>query len=131
MNFFRLMIWFPVRTSVQTSNAEKFKIVHRVQFLNLAASILDQELCTSNVVSLSSQPNSSSFQDSSTDLVSEITAGCISGCVIPEIEENSTPKSKYHTGGGITCCVPNCFNNSVRNKELSFYVIPRDNRLRN
>ena len=32
------MIWFPVKTSVQTSNAEKFKIVHRVQFLNLAAS---------------------------------------------------------------------------------------------
>ena len=32
------MIWFPVRTSVQTSLAEKFKMVHRVQFLNLAAS---------------------------------------------------------------------------------------------
>ena len=35
---FGLMIWFPVRTSVQTSHAEKFKMVHRVQFLNLAAS---------------------------------------------------------------------------------------------
>ena len=97
----------------------------------MATNILDQELCTSNVVSLSAEPNSSSFQDCNTDLVSEITAGCISGCVMPAIEENSTPKSKYHTGGGITCCVPNCFNNSVRNKELSFYVIPRDNRLRN
>ena len=32
------MIWFPVRTSVQTSHKEKFKMVHRVQFLNLAAS---------------------------------------------------------------------------------------------
>ena len=41
----------------------------------MATNILDQELCTSNVVSLSSEPNSSSFQDSSTDLVSEITAG--------------------------------------------------------
>ena len=97
----------------------------------MATNILDQELCTSNVVSLSSEPNSSSFQDYSTDLVSEITVGCISGCVMPEIEENSTPKSKYYTGAGITCCVPNCFNNSVRNKELSFYVIPRDNGLRN
>ena len=33
-----LMIWFPARTSVQTSHAEKFKMVHQVQFLNLAAS---------------------------------------------------------------------------------------------
>ena len=32
------MMWFPVTTSVQGSNADKFKIVHRVQFLNLAAS---------------------------------------------------------------------------------------------
>ena len=24
--------------------------------------------------------------------------------------------------GGITCCVPNCFNNSLRNPELSYYV---------
>ena len=26
--------------------------------------------------------------------------------------------------GGITCCVPECFNNSLRNPELSYYVIP-------
>ena len=26
--------------------------------------------------------------------------------------------------GGITCCVPGCFSNSLRNPELSFYVIP-------
>ena len=32
------MICFPVRTSVQTSNGEKFKIVHRVQFLSLVTS---------------------------------------------------------------------------------------------
>ena len=41
----------------------------------MATNILDQELCTSNVVSLSSEPNSSSFQGYSTDLVSEITVG--------------------------------------------------------
>ena len=26
--------------------------------------------------------------------------------------------------GGITCCIPDCFSNSLRNPELSFYVIP-------
>ena len=41
----------------------------------MATNILDQELCTSNVVSLSAEPNSGSFQDCNTDLVSEITAG--------------------------------------------------------
>ena len=40
---FGLIVWFPVRTSVQTSLAEKFKMAHRVQFLNLAASFF----CTS------------------------------------------------------------------------------------
>ena len=90
----------------------------------------DEESCTSNVVSLSSQPNSSSFQNSSTDLVSDMTAECINDSVTTEIEENCTPKSKYHLGGGITCCVPTCFNNSVKNKELFFYVVPKDNQLR-
>ena len=32
--------------------------------------------------------------------------------------------------GGCTCCVPNCFNNSKRNKNLSFYVIPKEKVLR-
>ena len=27
---------------------------------------------------------------------------------------------------GFTCCVPGCYNNSKRNKELSFYRIPKD-----
>ena len=26
--------------------------------------------------------------------------------------------------GGIACCVPQCYNNNKRNKDLSFYVIP-------
>ena len=33
-------------------------------------------------------------------------------------------------GGGITCCVPLCYNNSRRNKGLSFYVIPHHLKLR-
>ena len=90
----------------------------------MTTNVLNEECC------LSSQPNFSSFQDSSTDLVSEITAECVNYCATLEIEGNCTPKSKYHIGGGITCCVPTCFNNSVRNKELSFYVIPKDNELR-
>ena len=88
----------------------------------MTTNVLDDECCTSNIVCLSSQPNCSSFQDSSTDVVSEATAECVNYCV--------TPKSKYHIGGGITCCVTTCFNNSVRNKELSFYVIPKDNQQR-
>ena len=39
----------------------------------MATNFLDKESCTSNVVSLSSQPNSSSFQNSSADLVPEMT----------------------------------------------------------
>ena len=26
--------------------------------------------------------------------------------------------------GGITCCVPQCYNNNKRNRDLLFYVIP-------
>ncbi len=37
---------------------------------------------------------------------------------------------KKNSGGGITCCVPLCYNNSKRNKELQFYVIPKDAVLR-
>ena len=38
-------------------------------------------------------------------------------------------KSKS-VGGGFTCCVPQCYNNSKRDKDLSFYVIPKDKELR-
>ena len=40
-------------------------------------------------------------------------------------------KSKTSAGGGFTYCVPLCYNNSKRNKDLSFYVISKDNELRN
>ena len=97
---------------------------------NMASNFIDEDPSTSSVISLSSQPNSSSFQNSCTSLVSEIPLGSISDCLLPSLEEKSTPKSTYHSGGGITCCVPNCFNNSIRNKELSFYVIPKDSNIR-
>ena len=96
----------------------------------MATNILDEESCTSKVFSLSYQPNCSFFQDSSTDLVSEITADCIND-VEPEIVENFTAKSKLDIGGGITCCVSTCFKNAVRKKELPFYVISNDNQITN
>ena len=40
---------------------------------------------------------------------------------------NSSGKSK---GGKITCCVPECYSNSKRNPELSYYVIPKEENLR-
>ena len=36
----------------------------------------------------------------------------------------SPPDERQKVVGGITCCVPECFRNSLRNPELSFYVIP-------
>ena len=36
----------------------------------------------------------------------------------------SPPDKRQKVIGGITCCVPECFRNSLRNPELSFYVIP-------
>ncbi|CAN7942884.1 unnamed protein product [Ixodes hexagonus] len=32
--------------------------------------------------------------------------------------------------GGFTCCVPGCFNNSTKHKDLGFYVFPKENGLR-
>ena len=43
---------------------------------------------------------------------------------------NYNDKKKRSVGGGITCCVPHCFNNSKKNKELFFYVIPKEKNLR-
>jgi len=40
----------------------------------------------------------------------------------------ATPKTSI--GGGITCCVPLCYNNSKRNPNLSWYVLPKDRTLR-
>lgn len=38
--------------------------------------------------------------------------------------------SPSNKAGGITCCVPYCFNNSKKTPQLSFYVIPKDAELR-
>ena len=35
------------------------------------------------------------------------------------------PSGKKHYGE-IICCIPQCYNNNLRNKELSYYVIPKD-----
>ena len=43
-----------------------------------------------------------------------------------ESTNETSESSSTSRGGGITCCVPLCYNNSRRNKDLSFYVIPHD-----
>ncbi|KAH8037954.1 hypothetical protein HPB51_019306 [Rhipicephalus microplus] len=32
--------------------------------------------------------------------------------------------------GGFSCCVPGCYNNSTRDKDLGFYVFPKEQKLR-
>ena len=39
-------------------------------------------------------------------------------------EAEGEPAGKRTNHGGITCCVPQCYNSNKRNKDLSFYVIP-------
>ena len=43
-------------------------------------------------------------------------------------EENEINVKKPR--GGITCCVPERYNNSQRHKDIRFYVIPKDPSLR-
>ena len=57
--------------------------------------------------------------------------------VVNEGEVNTSkevllPKAEKKRGklGGITCCVPGCFNNSKRHKDIRFYVILKDKKLR-
>ena len=39
-------------------------------------------------------------------------------------------KTTKYRGVGITCCVPSCYNNSIKNDNLSFYVIPKQSNFR-
>ena len=77
-----------------------------------------------NVTSVST--NNSFFQNllTSTD---SVAPGNSTICKVSSVtfeKDFQTPKSSK--GGGITCCVPLCYNNSKRNPDLSFYVIPKD-----
>ena len=48
-----------------------------------------------------------------------------------QIKKDQPIKSKSSKkDSGITCCVPFCYSNSKRNPELSYYVIPKDSKLR-
>ena len=40
-------------------------------------------------------------------------------------------KGKKAQRGGYTCCVPGCFNNTKKDRELSFHKFPREKVLRN
>ena len=48
-----------------------------------------------------------------------------------QIKKDQSFKSKNSKkDGGITCCVALCYSNSKRNPELSYYVIPKDSKLK-
>ena len=53
---------------------------------------------------------------------SEACASAVESTVLT----NQTTKLK----GGYTCCVPGCYSNTKKNKNLSFYMIPRNGPLR-
>ena len=89
-----------------------------------------------NVIPISfSTPKHSFFQHSiNTNITEELStvsdiniSGENSGTLMNL--DDFTHKTRHCTGG-FTCCVPQCYNNFKRNKELSFYVIPKDNKLR-
>ena len=44
--------------------------------------------------------------------------------------ETTCSKKKRKGGGGTTCCIPTCDSNTKKNRELSFYQIPTDTKLR-
>ena len=68
---------------------------------NTATNFVDEEPCYSGVISLSSRPNSSLFQDSSTDLVSEMTAECSydSESICPNINADKNAVDKKPVDG--------------------------------
>ena len=41
-----------------------------------------------------------------------------------DVDGPNTSSRKSGGSGGFTCCVPNCFNNSKRNRNISFYAFP-------
>ena len=64
-------------------------------------------------------------------MISNDTISCdklITHSIKENITVESTTTTKYR--GGITCCDPLCNNNSLKNKNLSFYIIPKESNLR-
>ncbi|XP_065662595.1 uncharacterized protein LOC136085234 [Hydra vulgaris] len=112
----------------------------------------DVQLCENSEIELCENSEIELYENSEDD--SEITEGELTFNGEVELCENSEPlfsqsltslfsqnsislREVEHsevdfssTSGGCTCCVPNCFNNSKRNKNLSFYVIPKEKVLR-
>ena len=81
-----------------------------------------------NVTSVST--NNSFFQSllTSTDSVTPTKPTVCKVSYVTFEEDFQTPKSSK--GGGLSCCVPLCYNNSKTNPDLSFYVISKDEKLR-
>ena len=55
-------------------------------------------------------------------------AAAVKAVAMPAADKVST--KKVSKSGGITCCVQQCSNNSKKRKNLSFYVIPKDEKLK-
>ena len=81
--------------------------------------ILNSTQINSYVESYSNGNNSeASSKDEDTDVL------------IEPFELEDKCQNEASRGGGITCCVPHCYNNSKKRKELSYYVIPKEPVLR-
>ena len=78
------------------------------------------------------KPKNSFFQSFSPPAKTEMSSDIFNVDFTAQQTENlsETVKSKTSAAGGFICCVRLCYNNSKRNKDLSFYVIPKDNKLR-
>ena len=84
---------------------------------------------------LLSPPKNSFFQSftspNNTEVSSDtFTTNCTAEHATSAENLHGTVNSKTLDRGGFTCCVPLCYNNSKRNKDLSFYVIPKDDKLK-
>ena len=82
-----------------------------------------------NIENINSFFQNSSFNNITGCPPSHSSSNLTSNSLDITVSENENSK-KRSRGGGITCCVPQCYNNWKRNKNLSFYVIPKDVSLR-
>ena len=92
-----------------------------------------EQQTTSNEISLNSstEPSPRFFQNSRTGTEVDLESLSLEEtCLVDEgAEEPTGPRPGVKTiGGGFTCCVPRCFNNSKRDKHLKFYQFPSGTR---
>ncbi|XP_057291809.1 uncharacterized protein LOC130614396 [Hydractinia symbiolongicarpus] len=94
-----------------------------------------EKTLNTDILSACSTPKNSFFQSFTSPNNIEVSLDNLSTDFTVENATNignlpGTSTTNAAAGGGFTCCVPLCYNNSKRNRELSFYVIPKDEGLR-